>query len=76
MNRGGWRSIVSCAACRSFYDWCRLGGAAKLPKCSTGTHEFRRKTSIMAMITDVTYHAIGLHIPIRHHVVLRVSSPH
>jgi len=49
MNRGGWRSIVSCAACRSFYDWCRLCGAAKLPKCSTGRHEFRRKTSIGAM---------------------------
>ena len=59
MNRGGWRSIVSCAACRSFYDWCRLGGAAKLPKCSTGMLEFRPKTSAGAMIATAMNHPVG-----------------
>jgi len=31
--------MVSCAACRSFYDWCRSCGAAKLSQCSTGLVE-------------------------------------
>ena len=76
VNRGGWRSMVSCAACRSFYDWCHLGGAAKLRKCSTGSRDFSLETGLKMHKRDALRTTNGGLIMVRHYAVLPVALPH